>query len=74
MAAKTAKKVVHRLKLVCKCGDCAHWELINTMTPQRYYMPEGHLKCMTCGIEVPFEFQMLPHPGIHWEKHHKNEK
>lgn len=46
-----------RHALVCRCGDCRHWEIL---APEPVFLgflgtawahPQGKLRCMTCGRE-----------------------
>jgi ribosomal protein S27E len=59
---KTAKKT---LALVCKCGDCAHWEILLTKTGDE---SQTILKCASCGDEHPVYFSIDPHENLHYSK------
>lgn len=73
--AKKKETKLKELKLVCKCNQCTHWEIIVTPQPKHAgYSEEGFLKCMTCGAEVDIIVATTPHEGVHWEKHEKGEK
>jgi len=60
------------LKLVCKCGECTHWEILLTRANGREYGSEN-IKCMTCKTTIPVSFSVGPHEGLHFEKQGKNE-
>jgi len=70
----TAKRAVKVLKLVCKCGQCTHWEILLTREVHGDYKPEKEeIKCMTCKLIIPVSFTVGPHEGLHYEKQGKNE-
>lgn len=75
--AKRAKATAEakELKLVCKCGDCTHWEIILVKGGKREeYRQNEYIKCMTCGTEISCYFSTGAHEGIHYERHRKNER
>jgi ribosomal protein S27E len=69
-----AKKEAKVLKLVCKCGECTHWEILLTRSSAGNYTENEHIKCMTCGTLIEVSFSVGPHEGLHFERQGKNEK
>ena len=53
--------------LICTCGDCAHWEIINHgLKGGIMTLPFAHLKCKTCGHEFPIEIAIPDHDKLKW--------
>ena len=48
--------------LLCKCGDCSHWEIIHRGR-------ETAIKCVTCGVEYKAEVTVDPHERLHYSEH-----
>jgi hypothetical protein len=45
--------------LVCTCGDCLHWEVIEA--------GEGRsILCKTCGDSFPVTIHIPPHDKLKW--------
>ena len=56
------------LLLVCKCGQCTHWE-IAAMTPP---VSTVTLICATCKETIPLGLvHVPPHNRLHWETHER---
>lgn len=76
--AKRAQSNPKELKLVCKCGDCKHWEIILVRgKPQKdggYGRSYEYIQCMSCGLKVTVYFSTGAHEGLHYEKHKPTEK
>ena len=69
------KKAAKKLALVCKCGDCSHWEIILTITDQGTYEDTSEaIKCMSCGDVFNCSFNIGPHEGLHYEHASKHGK
>lgn len=47
------------LLLVCKCGDCAHWEI-------GLLLGNHFIKCVTCGDTHKVSFSIDPHEKLHY--------
>jgi ribosomal protein S27E len=66
------------LKLVCKCGDCRHWEIVLVReTPKKdggYSRAYEYIECMSCGTKVTCYFSVGAHEGLHYEAHKPNER
>ena len=73
--AKTEPK---EMKLVCKCGDCKHWEIILVRgTPKKageYARTYEYIQCMSCGLKVTVYFSTGAHEGLHYEAHKPTER
>jgi hypothetical protein len=49
--------------LVCKCEDCAHWEVERDSIHEGYY----ELVCKTCGLSFPIQLKIDDHLHLlHW--------
>jgi hypothetical protein len=73
-AART-KAEPKELKLVCKCGDCRHWEIILVKgTGTEEFRQTEYIQCMSCGVKVKCYFSIGPHEGLHYERHNPSEK
>lgn len=58
------------LKLVCKCGDCTHWEIILVKALKGGRGSDDELiKCTSCGTTFSVMFATDAHEGLHYEKH-----
>jgi ribosomal protein S27E len=74
MATKTATKTAtspkapkaKTLALVCKCGDCAHWEIL--LKTNSKGGSQNVLKCASCGDEHQVYFNIDPHENLHYTK------
>lgn len=55
------------LKLVCKCEDCTHWEII--VKQEEGSCTKQTLLCTSCGATFDCYFTVQPHEGLHYEKH-----
>ena len=55
------KKEMTKL-LICKCGDCSHWEIVRRDV-------DTVLKCVTCGVEYPASVTVDPHEDLHYVEH-----
>jgi len=57
--------------LKCKCGDCAHWEVVQTTEKWEGVtsIPKTHLKCVTCGVEYAATITVDPHEKLHYVNH-----
>ncbi len=66
MAKRAKAAEPKRLKLVCKCGDCTHWEVVLVLHDNQY--SEEHVKCVSCGDTFACNFHVGPHEGLHYEK------
>jgi hypothetical protein len=73
-----AKAEAKELKLVCKCGDCRHWEIcLVRETPKKdggYARAYEYIECMSCGLTATCYFNMGPHEGLHYEAHNRKER
>ena len=45
--------------LVCKCGDCKHWEIIHRDG-------EAVLKCVSCNVEYKGDVTVDAHEDLHF--------
>jgi ribosomal protein S27E len=68
MATKAKKVEPKHLKLVCKCGDCTHWEIVLVRHGADDYAEEEYIKCVSCGDTFTCNFSVGPHEGLHYEK------
>jgi hypothetical protein len=68
------KREPKELKLVCKCGSCTHWEIVLVQAGDSEGYDQEKLICVKCGVEIPCQFSMQPHEGIHYEKHVKGDE
>lgn len=48
--------------LVCKCGDCKHWEIIHRDG-------EAVLKCVSCNVEYKGDVTVDSHEDLHFQEH-----
>jgi ribosomal protein S27E len=48
--------------LICRCGDCSHWEVIHRAD-------DTTLKCVTCGVEYTATVTIDPHEDLHYVEH-----
>ena len=48
--------------LICKCGDCSHWEVVRRGETTT-------LKCVTCGVEYSANIAVDPHEHLHYVEH-----
>ena len=66
------------LKLVCKCGDCRHWEIVlvreNKKAGEEYARSSEYIECMSCGTKIGCYFSVGAHEGLHYERHNPKEK
>lgn len=66
------------LKLVCKCGDCRHWEIVLVRESKKagdeYARASEYIECMSCGTKVSCYFNIGAHEGLHYERHNPKEK
>ena len=49
--------------LICKCGDCAHWEIIHQENG------DAVIKCVTCSVEYKAQVTVDPHEDLHYKPH-----
>jgi len=72
--AKRAKATAEpkELKLVCKCGDCTHWEIVLVYEGKKkeggYDRSREALLCTSCGTRIGCYFSIGPHEGLHYER------
>jgi ribosomal protein S27E len=73
-----AKAEPKELKLVCKCGDCRHWEIVLVREQAKseggYERSYEYIECMSCGTKVTCYFSVGAHEGLHYEAHKRNER
>jgi ribosomal protein S27E len=65
MATKKTAPKGKVLALVCKCGDCSHWELLLDKTGD---YTQTLLKCVSCGDTHPVSFEIDAHENLHYKK------
>lgn len=51
--------------LVCKCEDCAHWEI------GKDEHGKGFILCKTCGLELPATITVDDHHMLHYKEHER---
>jgi len=73
-----AKAQPKELKLVCKCGDCRHWEIClvreGKATNGEFNRSYEYIECMSCGTKITCFVSVGPHEGLHYEAHNPNER
>lgn len=70
-----AKAEPKQLKLVCKCGDCRHWEIVLVRDgSERGSYGHEYIECMSCGTKITVYFSVGAHEGLHYEAHKPNER
>jgi hypothetical protein len=48
--------------LTCKCGDCAHWQIV------RDDVGNSLIRCITCNLRIPAQIVVEDHDMLHWKK------
>jgi ribosomal protein S27E len=74
-----AKAEPKELKLVCKCDDCRHWEIVlvretKAAASTEYARSSEYIECMSCGTKIGCYFSVGAHEGLHYEAHKRNER
>lgn len=54
---------MHEL-LICKCGDCAHWEIGKDV------LGNGIIECVTCGESHQVKIVVDAHDNLHYKHAH----